>query len=152
MAQADDIRIRGVMETVLYCEDLVGARRFYHDLLGLPVVTEDAGHFVFFAAGPNRLLVFDPHAATNNQSDVGGRPIPRHGAIGPGHLALAVPERELSRWRERLEEAAVAIESDLEWPQGGRSIYVRDPGGNSVELVSPKIWGEDDDIFDGCSV
>ncbi|TIX39705.1 MAG: glyoxalase/bleomycin resistance/extradiol dioxygenase family protein, partial [Mesorhizobium sp.] len=26
-------------------------------------------------------------------------------------------------------------------PQGGRSIYIRDPSGNSIEFAEPRIWG-----------
>jgi len=29
---------------------------------------------------------------------------------------------------------------DFEWPQGGRSIYFRDPAGNSLEFAEPRIW------------
>ena len=41
----------------------------------------------------------------------------------------------------RLTEAGVGIETEFEWPQGGRSIYVRDPAGNSIEFAEPRIWG-----------
>jgi catechol 2,3-dioxygenase-like lactoylglutathione lyase family enzyme len=30
---------------------------------------------------------------------------------------------------------------EVEWPRGGRSLYFRDPAGNSVELVTPGPWG-----------
>jgi hypothetical protein len=33
----------------------------------------------------------------------------------------------------------------VRWPRGGRSLYVRDPGGNSIELASPRIWGFSED-------
>ena len=36
---------------------------------------------------------------------------------------------------------SVEIEAEFEWPQGGRSIYFRDPAGNSVEFAEPRIWG-----------
>ena len=39
-----------------------------------------------------------------------------------------------------LEGAGIAIEADFEWPGGGRSLYVRDPAGNSVEFAEPRIW------------
>ena len=48
---------------------------------------------------------------------------------------LAAMEREL---RERY---GVVIEKEVGWPKGGRSIYFRDPAGNSVELVTPGRWG-----------
>ena len=47
-------------------------------------------------------------------------------------------------WMEaagRLEEAGVAIEADFRWPNGARSIYFRDPAGNSLEIAEPKLWG-----------
>jgi len=46
--------------------------------------------------------------------------------------------------RARLETAGVAIESQVTWPRGGRSLYIRDPAGNCVELASPKLWGFED--------
>ena len=41
--------------------------------------------------------------------------------------------------------AGVAIEADFRWPggdgvPGARSIYVRDPAGNSVEFAEPRLW------------
>jgi catechol 2,3-dioxygenase-like lactoylglutathione lyase family enzyme len=79
------------------------------------------------------LLLFDPKA-TSRSAD----PIPAHGASGPGHLAFSVDD--LEGWPHRLREHGVAIESDVRWPGGGRSIYVRDPAGNSVEFTTPAIW------------
>ena len=40
-----------------------------------------------------------------------------------------------------LREKGIAIEADFVWPGGGRSIYFRDPSGNSLEFGEPKIWG-----------
>ena len=31
-------------------------------------------------------------------------------------------------------------EADFAWPGGGRSVYVRDPAGNSIEFADPAIW------------
>ena len=30
---------------------------------------------------------------------------------------------------------------EVPWPEGGRSIYFRDPAGNSLELAPPTLWG-----------
>ncbi|WP_227254645.1 VOC family protein [Frigoriglobus tundricola] len=35
----------------------------------------------------------------------------------------------------------IAIEKEVTWPRGGRSLYIRDPASNSVELVTPGAWG-----------
>ncbi|MCS6878832.1 MAG: VOC family protein [Geminicoccaceae bacterium] len=131
--------ITRVLETCLYVDDLAAARRFYVDLLGLPVHAERPGAFLFLRLERAMLLLFDPRA-TENQSGV-----PAHGARGPGHVCFAIPESELDAWKQRLLTAGVAIEHEQCWPRGGRSLYVRDPAGNSVEFAAPRIWGFEDD-------
>jgi catechol 2,3-dioxygenase-like lactoylglutathione lyase family enzyme len=68
-------------------------------------------------------------------------PVPPHGARGSGHLCFRTAGEEIEAWRRDLEKKGVAIEADFEWPNGGRSIYFRDPAGNSLEFAEPKIWG-----------
>lgn len=133
--------IDGVLETCLYAADLTAAERFYAGLLGLEVHSRGGGRHVFFRCGPAMLLVFDPDRTSSIPMRVGESPVPAHGARGPGHVALAVREADLERWKRRLSEAGVAVESEVAWPGGGRSIYVRDPAGNSVELATRRIWG-----------
>jgi catechol 2,3-dioxygenase-like lactoylglutathione lyase family enzyme len=67
--------------------------------------------------------------------------VPPHGTTGDGHLCFAATAAEIDAWRKRLGEAGVAIEAEVEWPKGGRSIYFRDPSGNSLEFAEPRIWG-----------
>ena len=38
-------------------------------------------------------------------------------------------------------EHRVEIEHEEAWPRGGHSLYFRDPAGNSVELITPGVWG-----------
>jgi catechol 2,3-dioxygenase-like lactoylglutathione lyase family enzyme len=52
-----------------------------------------------------------------------------------------VEEADLPDWTERLQENGVSIERLHTWAQGGRSVYFRDPAGNSLELATPQIWG-----------
>jgi catechol 2,3-dioxygenase-like lactoylglutathione lyase family enzyme len=52
-----------------------------------------------------------------------------------------VPAASLDAWRGHLAACGVVVEKEVAWPRGGRSLYVRDPAGNSVELASPRIWG-----------
>jgi catechol-2,3-dioxygenase len=56
-------------------------------------------------------------------------------------MAFAVSGTELDGWRAHLADCQVPIEIEVEWPEGGRSIYFRDPAGNSVELAPPTMWG-----------
>jgi catechol 2,3-dioxygenase-like lactoylglutathione lyase family enzyme len=133
--------ITGVLETCLYADDLPAAERFYGEVLGLAAFAREEGRHVFFRCGAGVLLVFDPSRTSTAAGQVGGVPIPPHGATGAGHVAFAVPEAELPAWRARLAAHGVAIEAEVAWPRGGRSLYVRDPAGNSVELAPAGIWG-----------
>ena len=129
----------GMLETVVYADDLDAALAFYNGILELPVVTREPGRHVFFRCGKGMLLVFNPKA-TESPPGRDALPVPPHGARGPGHACFRAGAGEIAMWRERLVAAGVAIESEFEWPRGGRSIYVRDPAGNSIEFAEPRIW------------
>ncbi len=132
--------ISGILETILYADDLDAAEGFYSDLLGLEKIARAGRRHVFFKCGDQVLLIFNP-AETMKPPAPGALPVPPHGAVGPGHICFKASAEEIGDWRERLEQHGVAIEADFEWPQGGRSIYFRDPAGNSVEFAEPRIWG-----------
>ena len=129
-----------VLESALYAGDLDAAERFYADVLGLEKITRSGNRHVFFKCGPGVLLIFNP-AETRIPPGAGQLPVPPHGAQGPGHLCFRAEAHEFATWRQRLAAAGVEIESDMEWPQGGRSIYFRDPAGNSLEFAEARIWG-----------
>lgn len=125
----------GIHEAALYVDDLEAAERFWRRI-GLQLVGRKRGRHVFFRAGRDLLLLFDA-AAT-----VEGGAVPGHGAEGPGHVALDVPDAAaLDAWREHLHLAGVQIEQEHDWPSGGRSVYFRDPAGNSLELIVRGSWG-----------
>ena len=135
------MRPEAILETALYARDLVAAKGFYGDVLGLSVIAEVAGRHVFFRVGAGVLLVFDP-AATEVPSGNPALPVPVHGARGPGHVCFAASREEIAVWRARLAAAGVAAEAEFDWPNGARSLYVRDPAGNSVEFAEPRLWAE----------
>ncbi len=130
-----------ILETVLYATQLDRAVEFYRDVIGLTPFVREANRHVFFRCGHAVLLLFNPDTTSTVQTTVGGASIPLHGARGAGHVAFGVTAAELPGWRAHLTACGVAIEADVEWPSGGRSIYVRDPAGNSVELATPSVWG-----------
>jgi catechol 2,3-dioxygenase-like lactoylglutathione lyase family enzyme len=135
------LKLRGILETAIYVGDLDAAQDFYGRVLGLSVIGRDRDRHVFFRCGDGVFLVFNPRITANEPASVNGASVPPHGAIGAGHMAFRAREDELPDWRARLELAQVTIESEIAWPRGGRSIYFRDPAGNSIELASPKLWG-----------
>ncbi len=128
--------IRHLVEAALYAEDLERAESFYRGVLGLPLVDKEPGRHLFFRVGESMLLIFRPEATLQ-----GGGSVPPHGAHGPGHVALGVPADALEGWRERLQAHGIEVEQEQRWPRGGRSLYFRDPDGNSVELITPGCWG-----------
>jgi catechol 2,3-dioxygenase-like lactoylglutathione lyase family enzyme len=130
------MNIQAVIETALYVDDLDAAEDFYGRILGLRVLGKEPGRHVFFQVGDrNVLLAFLPQATLR------GEVLPSHGARGPGHFALGVERQSLDAWRQHLKSQGVAIEKEVGWPAGGKSLYFRDPAGNSVELVTPGVWG-----------
>ncbi len=128
-----------ILEAAVYVADLAAAEAFYAGVLGLPVIGRVEGRHVFFRVGAAVLLVFDP-AATELPSGNPALPVPTHGARGAGHVCFAATREEIAAWRDRLVQAGVAIEVEFDWPNGARSLYVRDPGGNSVEFAEPRLW------------
>ena len=130
----------GVLETVIYVDDLEAARQFYGEVLGLEPFVVVAGRHLFYRCGNQVFLIFNPEA-TRVPADGAAIVVPTHGATGPGHICFRAEGSEIQDWRDRLERSGVEIEADFEWPQGGRSIYFRDPAGNSLEFAEPRIWG-----------
>jgi catechol 2,3-dioxygenase-like lactoylglutathione lyase family enzyme len=123
-----------IYETVLYADDVQAAASFYREELGLRLVDGPDELAAAFRLDDNALLLlFNPVLSTRP-----GRPVPSHGTSGAGHVAFSVPD--LGEWEERFLERGIEIELDKQWPQGGRSLYVRDPAGNSVELVEGDLW------------
>ena len=123
-----------VLETSLYASDLDAATQFYGDVLGLDLALEAEGHRTF-RCGPGVLHVFDPSASRSDGS------LPSHGADGSVHVAFAVPTDRLAAWRRHFRRRDVEVEHEEAWGEGHRSLYVRDPAGHSVELVSENLWG-----------
>jgi catechol 2,3-dioxygenase-like lactoylglutathione lyase family enzyme len=124
-----------IFETVLYAEDLGAAERFYRDAVGLEVIGR-GNLAVVFRCGGGVLLIFDPR-----KSRAPGRDVPSHGTSGAGHVAFATKPDDLSAWRKQLRDAGILIELEIDWEEGGHSIYFRDPAGNVVELAPPTLWG-----------
>jgi len=125
------VRPRRIYETVVYATELEAAVSFYAEVLGLRQVSDGA----FRLDDDGMLLLFDPTSSSQP-----GRGVPSHGAAGAVHVAFTVGDRELDAWCRQLDARGIEIEQEIEWPHGGRSIYVRDPAGNSVELVEGDLW------------
>ncbi|MEM1329218.1 MAG: VOC family protein [Planctomycetota bacterium] len=126
-----------IHETVLYATEPAVVAAFYERVLGLRQLpgADDESAGLRMPDGDAVLLVFSPERAREE-----GRGVPTHGAMGPGHVAFRVRPGSLDEWRRRLAESGVEIELERGWSRGGRSLYFRDPAGNSAELVEGHVW------------
>lgn len=127
-----------ILEAAIYASDLVAAENFYSRMLGLALIGKVPGRHLFYRVGPVVLLIFDP-SATETASPNASIRFPTHGARGPGHVCFAAGREEIDHWRAHLTGAGVAIDIEFDWPNGARSLYVRDPAGSSVEFAEPRL-------------
>lgn len=130
----------GIFETALYVDDLAAAETFYGAVICLEKITEVAGRHIFFRCGDGVLLLFIAEKTALPPTNP-AMPVPAHGTTGPGHACFRVGGDQLDAWRAHLEARDVEIEADFCWPNGARSLYFRDPAGNSLEISEPKLWG-----------
>ena len=130
-----------ILESALNAENLGETADFYEHVLGLERFAEVEGRHVFFRVEGQVLLLFRPSATAAPPGPEARLPVPPHGASGPGHVCFAATAPEIEGWVRHLANHGVEIESAFDWPQGGRSIYFRDPAGNSLEFAEPRIWG-----------
>ncbi len=128
-------RANRIFETCLYASDAIGVADFYQRVFGLELFTPFSTRLVALRCGASMLLIFNPA-----ETRVDGGVVPTHGTTGAGHVAFLATATELPAWRAKLTECAVAIEREVHWPEGGTSLYMRDPAGNSVELAPPTLW------------
>jgi catechol 2,3-dioxygenase-like lactoylglutathione lyase family enzyme len=131
--------VSGVVETCLYVDDLERAARFYEDLFEFKRLIGDERFCAFSVADHNVLLLFRKGATLEAMPTTGGA-IPPHDGAGNLHVAFAIPESAEPEWERRLQEHGVALESTVDWPRGGRSIYFRDPDRHLLELITPGCW------------
>jgi catechol 2,3-dioxygenase-like lactoylglutathione lyase family enzyme len=133
--------INGVVETILYTDDMHRATAFYKDVLGLSLMNGDGDRFQALDAGAGRVLLLFKRGGTLTPQPVpSGGMIPPHDGNGPLHIGFAISASDYGVWCERLRGRGVAIESETRWERGGRSVYFRDPDNHLVELVTPGIW------------
>lgn len=131
--------ITGIVESILYVDDLPRAVAFYRDVLGFAPMTGDPARFQAFAVGAQVLLLFK-RGGTLAPAHVPGGVIPPHDGAGPYHIGFAVPREAYAGWLAHLRGRGIAIESETTWERGGRSLYFRDPDGHLLEFVTPGIW------------
>lgn len=124
---------RGIHHTALICGDVRRTVEFYQNVLGFPLIEmfenrDLAGstHFFFDLGIGNTLAFFDlPGVDPGRYAEVLG---------GLHHLAISVTPENWLAARERLDAEGVPYQLE-----SGSSIYLRDPDGARVELISDPL-------------
>ncbi|MDF1619487.1 VOC family protein [Pseudothioclava nitratireducens] len=130
----------GILEAAIYVDDLDAAERFYGAVLGLKKIVRVEGRHVFFRCGEGVILAFIAQETLRPPAPDAALPVPPHGATGAGHVCIGAESNTLNDWEKHLKDNGLKIEADFHWPNGARSIYLRDPAGNSVEIADRTLW------------
>jgi glyoxylase I family protein len=127
---------RGIHHAALICSDVEQTIRFYDGVLGFPLVelTENrdypgSSHF-FFDLGNSTLLGFFDFPGL-------GLPPAQERIGGVQHIAIAVPPDKHAALQKKLDELGIPYDG----PQRGipESLYLRDPDGIGIELLSDEL-------------
>lgn len=114
--------------------DLEKTRYFYEKVLGFRFLSQVENRHIFFRAGEQVLLCFNPEATKNEKK------LPPHFAYGRQHIAFEIGKEKYDDWKERLESMGVEIIHEQPWKEDLYSCYFHDPDGHLLELVPPRIW------------
>ncbi|MEV4420888.1 VOC family protein [Patulibacter sp. NPDC049589] len=125
MADADGpMDIDEVVEITLQTDDPGGLERFYVRAFGLEVLSEERDRRWLKLGRRSRLGLWTP--GKKEFGDQGGRHV---------HFAMsATPDRLDAIHRRLTDDMGVEVEGPVEHDGGDRSIYLRDPAGNLVEV------------------
>ena len=122
----------GLRHLALNARDLEAMKRFYVDLLGFAIEWEPDPDNIYLTSGRDNLAL---HRSTDGRSTSGQ---------ALDHLGLIVTTADdVDRWAAFLESRGVTIDAHPKTHRdGARSCYVKDPDGNSVQIIHhPPISG-----------
>jgi catechol-2,3-dioxygenase len=120
--------LSGICELTLEARDMTSLERFYTRAFGLEVLARGDDRIWLAAGDDARLGLWTP--GEKEFGDEGGRHV---------HFAFAASRGTLEALVGRLRSHGADVRGPEEHPGGDRSLYVRDPEGNVVE-----VW----DFFD----
>jgi catechol 2,3-dioxygenase-like lactoylglutathione lyase family enzyme len=127
--------IKQIKETCLYVQNLEKTKRFYGEVLELPLISSAENRHVFFRAGSSVLLCFNPDMTRRDQE------LPPHYASGKMHLAFEVSPEDYEQWKQKLTDRGIVITHEKTWREGLNSFYFEDPDGHVLEIICEGVWG-----------
>jgi glyoxylase I family protein len=134
MIQQSRISVTSFDHVTIICANLEATRRFYVDVLGMTEVPRPAFRFpgLWFQVGNIQIHATQesPETGRAGWGDQGGKVVSRG-----HHFAFAVDD--VSKALEIVQILGVRIASPLQQrPDGYKQVYLYDPDGHIVELVS----------------
>ncbi len=123
----------GLRHLALNARDLDAMKRFYVDMLGFAIEWEPDADNIYLTSGRDNLALHraaDPRSSSGQALD---------------HLGLIVTAADdVDRWAAFLESRGVTIGARPKTHRdGARSCYVKDPDGNTVQIIHhPPISGK----------
>ena len=133
--------VSGIIETALYVEDMRRSVEFYQRVFDFATL-HTSERLTALRVGPGQVLLIMKKGESAEPSVLSFGVIPPSDASGHQHVAFGVAPERLDRWREVLQEQGIEIESALEWPEGGCSLYFRDPDSHCIEVKTSDWNGE----------
>jgi len=127
-------KIKKIKETCLYIKDLDITKRFYHDILGFPIINRKEGRHIFFRVGEDVLLCFIPEVTKFDTH------LPPHYAYGEQHLAFEVSTTDYDAIKFELENQGIEIIHLQTWRGDIKSFYFKDPNDHLLEIVCEGLW------------
>ena len=121
--------IRAIDYTVIFVRDMAAMRRFYEDILGLPVLRELSPGWIEYRLGGNTLALARPSLTAADA------PTPNGSASL--QLAFKVSVAEVDRCADELVRKGVNLVSPpKDQVFGHRTLFFRDPDGNLLEVFA----------------
>ncbi len=126
--------IRGLAEVVLTVQDLQASVAFYRDVLGLQVVSpQDFRGPVFLQAGGGQAYVTNTLVLAPAKPET--PPFAKPQSLN--HIGFEVDGETFDAEVARLQNLGLEVRFGKHPLFASRTVYVSDPDGNEVELISP---------------
>ena len=121
--------IRAIDYTVIFVRDMTAMRRFYEDVLGLPLLRELSPRWIEYRLGDNTLALARPSLTAAD--------VPTPNGSASLQLAFKVSVREVDECADELVRQGVDLLSPpTDQVFGHRTLFFRDPDGNLLEVFA----------------
>jgi catechol 2,3-dioxygenase-like lactoylglutathione lyase family enzyme len=116
-------KVTGIDHVVFHVKDLLGAKRFYIDFLGMTLEHESSWQ-CFLKCGNQGIALFE----VDDGEDV-------HGGSEVNHIALRLATGDYAHVKATLESAGIEVHGRKGDP---RCVYFHDPDGHQLQLLMPE--------------